>query len=260
MAFNESQIEWDARDIRKRQGIEGSIPDIFNLILNENYYWMRYPFGRNTLCGCAILFEDTPVIVTNSSEIRAREYFTAAHELAHVRYDLQSDISGVIVDNEIQNEPGKDDSEKRANSFAANLLLPKEDIFLFIRRSLRKSEKELTAWDIVRIQIAFKTSYDSILYRLKEVRAITEAKRLNLKETQTQFTSDKLFATLGEDPSLIQPFDQIQVPPQFLQWVRENYELERIPFEGLKRAFDLIKIDAEPLRRTIEVSSAEASL
>lgn len=259
MAFNESQIEWDALDIRKRQGIEGSIPDIFNLILNENCYWMRYPFGRNTLCGCAILFENTPVIVTNSSEIRAREYFTAAHEFAHVRYDLQSELSGVIVDNEIQNESVKGDTAKRANRFAASLLLPKEDIVLFIRRSLRKSEKELSAWDIVRIQIAFKTSYDAVLCRLEEVHAINKAKRLNLKEIQTQFTSDKLFAMLGEDPSLIQPFNQIQVPPQFLQWARENYELNRIPYEGLKYAFDLIKIDAEPLRRTIEASFAEAS-
>jgi Zn-dependent peptidase ImmA (M78 family) len=260
VAFDERQTEWDARDIRKRQGIEGSIPDIFNLILNENCYWIRHPFGKNTLCGCAILFENTPVIVTNSSEIRAREYFTAAHELAHVRYDLQSGISGVIVDKEIQIESVKGDSEKRANRFAANLLLPKEDIVLFIRRSLRKNGKELTAWDIVRIQIAFKASYDFILYRLKEVRAINEAKRLNLKEIQTQVTSDKLFATLGEDPNLIRPFDQIRVPPQFLQWARENYELNRIPYEGLKHAFDLIKIDAEPLRRTIEASSAEASL
>ncbi len=261
MAFEEDQIKWDAVDIRKRQGIGfGGVPDIFDLILREkNCYWIRYPFGKNTLCGCAILFDETPVIVTNSSEIRAREYFTAAHELGHVRYDLPSETSGVIIDNDIHDERAKGESERRANRFAVYLLLPEEDVSVFIKRSLRKSGKDLTAWDVIRTQITFKASYDAVLYRLKELHIINETKRLELKEKQTLLTSEKLFTTLGEDIHLIQPFDQIQVPPQFLQWVRENYELNRVPYEGVKRAFDLIGIDADPLRRALVVSPEEAS-
>ena len=241
MVFNKIKVERKALMIRKSQGIEGfGVPDIFSLIQSQGIYWIRYPLGPNTFCGCALLYQEEPVIVTNSSEILAREFFTAAHELAHVLYDLYQEETPFIVDTALEEGAIQDEREKRAYQFAAELLLPRTKVDEYLRKALRKSGKDLNAFDVVRIQTEFKVSYEAVLVRLHFLGYISKNQRERLKSEQDTRTSRALFSEIGVDDSLLRPWGQIGVSPQFLQWANDNYRAGLIPYESLKRAYALV--------------------
>jgi len=241
MFFDRIAIEKKAQEIRKSQGIDGfGVPDIFSLIQALGYYWVRYPFGQKTLCGCAYLYQGERVIVTNSFEILAREFFTAAHELGHAIYDLSYGGTSLLVDATLNDEETRNELEQRANQFAAELLLPRLKVDQFLRQVLQKKGKDLNAYDIVRIQVEFKVSYEAALNRLHSLLHISEEQREKLKIVRDMSSSRELFRAMGADDSLLDPWNQISVSPHFLQWVNDNYQAGLIPYESLKRAYTLI--------------------
>jgi len=241
MAFDRIEVEKKALEIRKSQGIEGfAVPNIFSLIQGCGFYWIRYPFGPNTLCGCAYLYQGERVIVTNSSEILAREFFTAAHELAHALYDLHPEDSPLLVDITMNEEAVQSEREMRAYQFAADLLLPRIKVDEYLRQILRKKGKDLNVFDVVRIQVEFKVSYEAVLVRLHFLGHISKDQRERLKSQRDIYSSRLLFNVMGVDDSLLKPWNQISVSPQFLQWVNDNYQAGVIPYESLKQAYTLI--------------------
>lgn len=66
-------------------------------------------------------------VVVNSSDPPRRQRFTLAHELAH--YMLHRDLVDEVVDNALYRSPNLgDDMERQADRFAAQLLLPAEEV------------------------------------------------------------------------------------------------------------------------------------
>lgn len=66
-------------------------------------------------------------VVINSHDPARRQRFTFAHELAH--YLLHRDLVDEVVDNAFYRSPNLgDDMERQADRFAAQLLLPAEEV------------------------------------------------------------------------------------------------------------------------------------
>jgi Zn-dependent peptidase ImmA (M78 family) len=247
---NRIDIEKKALSIRHEQNIQScGIEDIFEVIEQMEIDLIRYPFGKEVLCGFSAIFEGKKVMVTNSSEILAREIFTAAHELAHLLYDLDLNSEDVKVDMDLtSNRDGI--SEKRADLFAACFLMPEELLRRFIIYKLDKPDfSQLTGLDIVRIQVEFNLSYSAVIERLREIKAVHYEKAVFLYEEQKRYSSGKLFKMLNEDERLLKPADFVKIPAKFLEFVISNYNNNYIPYSSLNKALDLVGIDASPLKK-----------
>ena len=254
--MNRIEIEKKALSIRHEQNIQScGIKDIFELIEQMEIDLIRYPFGKDILCGFSAIYEGKKVMVTNSSEILAREIFTAAHELAHLLYDFDLNNEDVKVDLDLT--PNRESiSEKRADFFAACFLIPAELLRQFISFQLDKPDfSQLNGLDIVRIQVEFNVSYSAVIERLKEIKAINYEKAVFLYEEQKRYSSGQLFKMLNEDARLLKPANLVKVPARFLEFVISNYNNYYVPYSSLNKALQLINIDASPLKK--EDSPAE---
>lgn len=245
------RIEIDKRASLTRQefGIQTyGIKDIFSLVEQKNIQLIRYPFGHDVLLGFATFYEGNFVIASNSSEILAREIFTIAHELGHVIYDFEDKVSGIKIDNEIS-EDSDDLSEARAFYFANCFLMPEEQLQKFIKYELRKKHDELTALDIVRMQLEFQVSYAAILVRLFNLGIIDARLKAALFDARNHATSRALFKQLDADERLLKPTDVIAVPPSYLEYVISNYEQGYIPFSSLEKALKKVGMDAAVIKK-----------
>ncbi|MDP3117972.1 MAG: ImmA/IrrE family metallo-endopeptidase [Phenylobacterium sp.] len=98
-------------------------------------------------------------IVINSRDSSRRQRFTFAHELAH--YMLHRDLVDEVVDNALYRSPNLgDDMERQADRFAAQLLLPANEV----RRAYAR-EKALA-----RLAELFDVSDQALRIRLRELR------------------------------------------------------------------------------------------
>ncbi|GAA3706303.1 ImmA/IrrE family metallo-endopeptidase [Nonomuraea antimicrobica] len=129
---------------------------------------LRLPDGFD---GLSWSDDDTSLIVVGTSEVPARQRFTIAHELGHL---LAGDDQGLHLDVDIHDaEHRRKPSERRANSFAAELLLPGEmlreragrttwspDSFAELACELWVSPSTL-AWQLFNLQLIDKSQCDS---------------------------------------------------------------------------------------------------
>jgi Zn-dependent peptidase ImmA (M78 family) len=111
--------------------------------------------------------EQRSFIMINAADMLSRRRFTVAHEIGHFIFDRES----IVVDDDLF---GKSAPEKRANAFAAELLLPEAAI---------KSWKPAAPWgntadDVAKLALAFGVGYETTVWRLKNVGIIDDAEPL----------------------------------------------------------------------------------
>jgi Zn-dependent peptidase ImmA (M78 family) len=98
-------------------------------------------------------------IVINSTEAPWRRHFDLAHELFHI---LAIDTFGLTDHSHSQNE--KSEEEKLADSFAASLLVPADELKLEYNK---RSREGIIKWpDLIRIAQLFDVSTEALLWRL----------------------------------------------------------------------------------------------
>lgn len=257
MRFDQKQVAADARRLRKTYDIEThGISDIFSFINQQGIELIRYAFGKNTILGFATFYDGKKIIVSNSSEILAREIYTIAHELGHIIYDFEDDIGLIKIDKDLDKQNSI--SEERAYYFADCLLLPEEKLNLMLEEVLKKDGAELRAINIVQMQLEFNVSYSALLERLHSLGIITSAKKQSLYTERDFYTSKRLFAMLGADEDLLSPTDKLIVPPQYIDYVMSNYENRYIPLSSLKKALTLVNIDTDGLEESANIEEEES--
>lgn len=95
----------------------------------------------------------------NSNEPDARKRFSIAHELGHFLFSKKS----VSVDYRINNYVEKPEEEKHADSFAANILMPRR----WILRDFEKISKgTITQNNLVDLSKKYKVSPEAMKFRL----------------------------------------------------------------------------------------------
>jgi Zn-dependent peptidase ImmA (M78 family) len=112
-------------------------------------------------------FQDKAIITVSRQAIRSRQRFSAAHELGHWMWDRGKMVfsCGGGGTGELGASATLDDNqmEKRANRYAAELLLPES----FVRRSL--DGKRLTFDVIETVASDYQTSFSATAIRLVEL-------------------------------------------------------------------------------------------
>jgi len=147
--------------------------------------------------GASLTDVEYSLIYVNAEQPITRALFTLAHELGHV---LAQDGSFVIDQDLVANS----DNERFANAFAAELLLPEQGI-----RSLITSEN-LDALALCSLLALYGTSYETLIYRLHNLRIIDavgrdKLRKIGLRGLMSQINDGdleaKLFARMKRYPT-----------------------------------------------------------
>jgi len=118
----------------------------------------EYP--DDPLWGASITDREFPFIFVNAKQPTTRALFTLAHELAHV---LAADGDVMTLDLDLT---AHDDRERFANAFAATFLMARDDVLDLMAKYGR------TAECLAQMMLRFGVSYESLIYRLHNLRQI----------------------------------------------------------------------------------------
>src|SRR6202167_4283544 len=202
-----------ALEERRRLGL-GSAPlgDVSSLIDAQGIRTGTVPMP-DSVSGLTISHPRVgPFIVINESHSHERRRFSWSHEYAHVLLD--QDAIGMVSRESERN----DLREVRANSFAANFLLPEQGVRQFVA-SLGKgassrihadifddsgvvaidsrtdpATQEIQLYDVVQLAHAYGVSVPSTLYRLRNLKLVSEPEFERLRQMDGEGRSKKIAA------------------------------------------------------------------
>lgn len=151
------------------------------------------PYPDDALSGAAITHRSFPLIFVNSDFPQSRSLFTLAHELGHVLAGHADD--SITLDRELS---GSTDAERMANAFAASYLMPED----CIRREIAQRGRQVST--LAYLTYMFGVSYESLIYRLHNLRLINAEGRDRLKAISWQqlssyFDNLELSSGLSQD-------------------------------------------------------------
>jgi Zn-dependent peptidase ImmA (M78 family)/transcriptional regulator with XRE-family HTH domain len=193
---------------------------------------VSWPVGK-AVSGLCAHGSDVAVMLVSSSFPLGHQRFTAAHELAH---HLLADPREVIIESDVfavNTAP-----ERRANAFAAALLMPADGLREVVGG---RPIDEVVVAELMR---EFGVSYRALLYRLAEsaVRLITTATRDDWLE---RAPTSVLRAAGDHSPeALTRPDESRRVPPRLLAAALQGYQNGRV---GLGLLAALLDEDADSL-------------
>jgi len=151
----------------------------------------------DNFAGASITDSEYSLIYVNAEQPITRALFTLAHELGHV---LVQDGTFVVDQDLVANS----NRERFANAFAAELLLPEEEI-----RALISGENP-SALALCTLLAHYGTSYETLVYRLHNLRIIDavgrdKLKKIGLRGLMSQIDDGdleaQLFARIGRYPA-----------------------------------------------------------
>ncbi|WMM26709.1 ImmA/IrrE family metallo-endopeptidase [Tissierella sp. MB52-C2] len=135
-------------------------------ILSEDFIILKFP-NKMKVSGTTFNKEDTNItykcIYINNAEPVGRQNFTLAHELYHIYYE-ESDIG--LCTNDLRD---KNEIEIRAEKFASNLLIPKPDLLLNLKRMGMNQNKEITIGCVFQLQQIYHVSFQAIVYAIEQI-------------------------------------------------------------------------------------------
>lgn len=233
-----------AEEERSRLGIgKEPIKDIFALMENQGCHVIILPINEKSKIDGAFIFEENKAFaLINGSKHKERLFFTAAHEYCH--YLKDRDYNFWIDTPEELYEENKDSSkplEAFANLFAANFLMPKKKVKELIEEDLGE---RLGPEDIIYLKRYFGVSYQSILYRLKDLNYINRTK-LNEYLEMSPSILESLFYEIPEDKKNKK---KPPIPERFLSLALEAYLSNKISIGKLS---ELLQVDIISLRDTL---------
>lgn len=111
------------------------------------------------------------VILVNKNEELFHQRFVVAHELAHYLFDFLGNNTyedkNILFADTYEKDKHETPQEKRANTFAAEIMMPKE---LFIKQyNIARREVNNHMFIVLYLSKYFETSVESIEKRIKEV-------------------------------------------------------------------------------------------
>ncbi|WP_405309601.1 ImmA/IrrE family metallo-endopeptidase [Methanobrevibacter sp.] len=129
---------------------------VYSNMGNLTVFW--FPMKKN-ISGCCSKTKDDKVIFINTNHTIGRQNFTLAHELYHLLYEDIDDFIVCGVNNNSQ-------SERNADNFASNLLMPDSALYWF------KNKNQIDEWtleDVIKCEQYYQVSHFTMLIRLKKL-------------------------------------------------------------------------------------------
>ena len=158
----------EAERLLQRHGIAEPPVPVEHIAVAEGVQIARNHFSGSE-SGCALRNGHARMIGVNTATGHRRQRFTIAHELGHL---LLHEGKPIIVDHSVRinrrdgrSSLGTDHEEIQANSFAAELLMPRE---MVVRRVIASLDEGGVTRDqlIARLSREFDVSGEAIGYRL----------------------------------------------------------------------------------------------
>ena len=128
--------------------------------------------GEDAPLGLSVTDSEFLFILVNADQLRSRALFTLAHELGHI---LNNDGTTINIDRDLR---ARSDEERLANAFAAAFLMPEPEIRETIDEYGRGAES------LARMLVGFGVSYETLIYRLHNLRIINAEGRDRLRKTR----------------------------------------------------------------------------
>jgi len=156
-------------------------------------------------------------ILINSNKPKGRQHFTIAHELYHLYFDIDP-IPHICS----EENGGKTQIEKNADSFASALLMPYEGLINCIPKEELSSNISLAT--IIKTEQYFSVSRTALLYRLKKKSIISK----NEFESFSTVSPQESAKQFGYDISLYKKGNENLVIGDYGVLARKLYDLGKI--------------------------------
>jgi Zn-dependent peptidase ImmA (M78 family) len=193
---------------------------------------LAWPTGQ-AVSGLCAHGQDIAMMLISTSFPRGHQRFTAAHELAH---HLLRDPREIVIDSELYN--GGSPMEKRANAFAAALLMPADGLRDVI------ADRPIDEAVLDELMRHFGVSFSALLYRLASgsVGLLSTGARDSWLERPV---SSVLHAANDPAPGeLTVPDQSRRIPPRLWRAAQAGYQNGRV---GIGTLAALADEDAEQL-------------
>lgn len=198
---------------------------------------IRHPYNtekyNRTLDGFSTFMQRHFVVFINSAYTLGRERYTAAHELYHLIYDKD-----VIMRKRVLGD--KDENEKRADTFAAEFLMPEEGVLEYVHNRINKP---LQPKHIIRLQHQYQVSYIAMLRRLRDLGICKNADFERLEEYCKRENAEllqQLTIKEGFSTELIQASNTVSIPQRFIEIFIDNYESGKISLAKFSSLLNII--------------------
>lgn len=238
-----------AMEERKRFSLGNSpIMDVFGLLEKEGVKIVKrkLPSGSK-VSGCFFFSEDIgPCILVNSAHPVGRTNFTAAHEYCHFLSDL--DLFSAYVCDLTDLSTRKESFEMRANAFAAAFLMPEDGIIEFFQEIGISRRSKIGAEEAIHIQKYFGVSYLAMLYRLQNLRWVSEEERKHLMDYKPTQVARQLGYDVEGEKEIEIPF-----PLRFVRLVIEAYKKDEISLGKLSELLKFPRQDTIDLLKSLEI-------
>ncbi|MEW6455801.1 MAG: XRE family transcriptional regulator [Acidobacteriota bacterium] len=238
-----------AAEERRRLGLgKEPIKDIFGLMESQGCHVFKHSLSQEAKIDGAFVFTEDKraFILINNSQTKGRQVFTAAHEYCHYLKDRDYKF-WIDTPDQLSEKNGKDKKplEIFANSFAANLLMPKDKIDEIIDKN---GGKKIGPEDVIYLKRCFGVSYQAILYRLKNLNYITKRQLEEYLEISPIPLELLIF---GNSQDVEEKEERQYIPERYLDLALEAYLLNRI---SIGRLAELLNIDVISLRDTLSTA------
>lgn len=166
-----SQAESLARKLRADADMGETEPINVKTLLRKFHIQTMFRPLSDSSYGISIKTDRAKFMLVNSNSTIGRQHFTIAHELYHLFFDEHPEPHMC--------KDGLSGAERNANLFASALLMPATGLLQEISESEIKTKK-INMATILRLEHLYGVSRQSLLYRLKDIKVITEEARAEL--------------------------------------------------------------------------------
>lgn len=217
-----------------------------------NIVLFRLPFKNNNLAGFVGYKNNRFSIYTNTNKTLGYEIFTAAHEMFHIIENSTVIKENIILEESIINDEYKrsEISDILADMFAAELLMPEEDVIKEYNRLLDKNVlKKPNESIIIMLQQQYYVEYKAITKRLKEIESVKFDNCMEDELNKILYDGNKLESLtkkLGYSNDINKPsVNKVYLPKLFLKMTEENYKNSSINFNDLIVLFSYCNLEPQ---------------
>jgi len=170
MSVNDLLIEKEAAEFRANYQLgDNTKIDLESLLLKLNVITIFLDMSMD-FSGMSLKFDDKKFMLVNSTQNIGRQNFTIGHELYHLY--IQENFEAHKCEIELFQK--KTGSEYLADSFSANLLMPRTGLLEMIPEQELKRDA-ISLKTILFVENYFKVSRLALLYRLKSIDLISQS-------------------------------------------------------------------------------------
>ena len=178
--INIDDISSLANEFRKKIGEDTNSPiDILKIAKSQDDLTIVFKKFSENISGIFSRVKASSVIAINSKMTMGRQAFSIAHELYHKEYDESLLGGGTVVC--AKTIDSGDANEKKADTFASYLLIPKDALYQKLKEKGKLNET-LEIEDVIYLEQYFGVSHQAMLIRLLKDKRITPSQKEKLSQ------------------------------------------------------------------------------